>query len=212
MSKTIIWIRHGLKEYGNSKGPLGCYQHDSPLASNQEINIINKGKQLIEKYGIPELCISSPYKRTRDTANLLTKETNIPIEISNHVSEYLGNQKNNTLYIEPHTADYNPPLVENFKDLITRCSIHLSNIGVYDDVIKSNVIWVVTHGVVIKTISNQLNKIYRGAKLMEINELEAFIFTKNYYESQLSIYNNEGLTLQLAYMRTIWDKEIDDDN
>lgn len=207
--KTIIWIRHGIKEYDNSKGPPGCYQHDSPLAPDQDDIIVNRGKFLIEKYGSPELCITSPFKRTRDTARLLTKDTDIPIEISTDVSEYLGNQKSDRSSIESITAEHNPPMNEKHFNLINRCSIHLSKMGVYGEITKSNVIWIVTHGIVIRTIAAQLNKIYRGIKLFEIGELEAFIFTKNHLGSELIFNNSVGSSLRLGSIKTTWDDDID---
>lgn len=208
MSKVIIWIRHAHKEYNNSKGPPNSYQHDSPLASNQEENIINKGKELINKYGFPDRCIVSPFKRTRDTAKLLISNTNIPIEICTNISEYLGNQRSDISCIDPSTAIHSPPLNENFNDLVSRCSIHLSKVGAYDDIIKSEIIWIVTHGIVIKTISKQLNRIYGGLKINDINELDAFILTKNYSGSRLIYHNKDNFPLQLTFKSSL---EIDNE-
>lgn len=191
MSKIIIWIRHGRKKYDNSKGPSGCYQHDSPLEDNQDDIIINKGRELINKYGKPKECITSPFRRTRETANLLTKDLDIPIKVSTLVSEYLGNQITDTSHIEESTAEHNPPLNENFNDLITRCNMHLSYIGAHDTNFETEIIWVVTHGVVIKTIFKTLNRLYNNYKINEVKELDAFILHKTMFITHISQHKKE---------------------
>lgn len=207
MSRVIIWIRHGEKEYKNSKGPPGSYQHDPPLATNQEQIIIDKGKELIDAYGVPDKCLVSPYKRTRETAKLLlNNKTNVDIEIINSVSEYLGHHENDISNIEPLTVSHQPPLNENIQDVNRRCSSHLCKLGVHDNKIKPEIIWVITHGIIIKTIGKQLSRTHGKINLNDIRELDALVLIKKYTNTIILHHSNE--INQLKYI----DHDYDYDN
>lgn len=137
MSLKIIIIRHAEKEFSNNKGPINSYQHDSPIKKSKThlFNITNKSNILIEKYGIPEICITSPYLRCRETLLCLLDKG--PFEIDNLpkiyveplLSEFLGNQelyyinmvKSSIPRVEPYTKKFNlPPIKEKFEDMEAR--------------------------------------------------------------------------------------------
>src|SRR3990167_5918676 len=90
---TIIWIRHGRKAYKNGRNPEGYPSHDSPL-DEETIEEIKEKSRLLIAYGEPDLIITSPYKRTRDTTKFLLEEVkkDVKIIIDSEVSEFLGNQ------------------------------------------------------------------------------------------------------------------------
>lgn len=197
MSTTIIWIRHGKKKWDNGKGPPDTYQHDPPILEDQESTIINRGKELIHKYGLPTRCICSPYLRTRQTAELLTKNCQIPIEISQDVSEYLGNQSlidgSNEPHVHRETMDfYPPPIKETIDDFRKRCHLHLKSLGVYSRTNTNQIIWVITHGIVIKTIHNEIRyKIQNCEKIKKYHELDCFVYL-NKQDIEIIYDSNNG--------------------
>ena len=137
---TIIFIRHGEKQFSNNKGPLNSYQHDSPIINNEEnLHEIKKtGEKLIKIYGEPNYCIISPYLRCRETLKyLLQSNINPSIYVDPNISEYLGNQKpylinNEKSYVplvSKETLKFNPPIIrESFEDMFLRSNIALENI------------------------------------------------------------------------------------
>lgn len=167
---SILWIRHGEKAYANCKGPNGCYQHDPGIIGDTSI-IKERGKQLVDLYGIPAHCIVSPYRRTRETASLLLSSIDIKdrpeIRGDPSIAEYLGNQRpylddkkkiSRKPLVEPATAKFEIPEIEETEiQLRERCQKHLQYFQL-DDIQKEAapgakiVIWVVTHGIVIDTL------------------------------------------------------------
>ena len=87
---TFVWIRHGEKAYRNSKGPDDSPQHDSPLLEGVDDIIREKGENLALTYGNPEMCVSSPFERTRKTTQHLCESFEYPPPhlIDSRVSEY----------------------------------------------------------------------------------------------------------------------------
>src|SRR5579871_4500548 len=94
---TIIWLRHGEKAYDNSKGPPGSLEHDPGLIKEAKKEIIGRAKELITLYGSPDWCLTSPYLRTRQTAQIMTsiieEEQRPQVKVDVNVAEFLGYQK-----------------------------------------------------------------------------------------------------------------------
>jgi broad specificity phosphatase PhoE len=206
----IILIRHGEKLYSNSKGPLGSKAHDPPLVENSLNNVINKGSELIEKYGIPTQCIISPYLRTRQTAKYLLKSLEdssdkLPqIIYDANISEYLGNQKpyldydgnmTNIPHVEEETLELGiAEMSESFQSLINRCKqvIIDYDINNLNNTNKKNIIWIVTHGIVISTIAKELQK---NAFIwnIDIPQYKLWQFSPEYLEGLIINHNNSTI-------------------
>ena len=94
----MLYIRHGQKSYSNGKSTI--YSLDPDLTENGRLQAYNKFKYLLNNFGIPKIIISSPYLRTRETAEIaktvILEQTNIeiPIIYDSSIGEYLGNQTN----------------------------------------------------------------------------------------------------------------------
>lgn len=175
---TIIYMRHGEKAYANSKGPKGSKAHDPPLVADIHDAIASVGEQVVAAYGIPTHCIVSPFLRTRHTAehmlSSIRPDLRPDIQVDVNISEYLGNQKpylgsNGRMTLLPDvdavTQQFEIPLVgESFSDMNKRCQRHLNTVGIPNLRSRNrsdSVIWVVTHGLVISTISTLIYK-HRG--------------------------------------------------
>ena len=162
----FLWIRHGEKEYKNGKNPLGIYQHDPGIIETEYDVVRKKGLSYIKKYGIPDLIYVSPFKRTRITSNLLTQSLIDPkIIIEPELGEFLGNQKKRIIDdVESFIPDVETETLENletfleesYSDFKNRCIVTASKIHSK----KEKVIWIITHSLIIKTISS-----YYGCKI-----------------------------------------------
>lgn len=155
--RTFIWIRHAQKEYSNSHAPKGKPLHDPDIVPGAQEKIDGLRAKLIETFGLPVWCFSSPYLRARTTADLLVGPLGTPVTYDPKIGEYLGWQKG-TLDICPSTRNVVetetklPPLGESLRALDERCLEHLREL----DRLSSGVYWIITHGVVIEHLTRLL--------------------------------------------------------
>lgn len=147
----ILYIRHAEKQYKNGKNEE--FSLDPDITEEGKIAALNKFKSLVDKYGIPERIISSPYLRTRTTAEIansvIFEKTNINIEIQydNKLGECLKNQvdKDLNICLRPETLIHNPIHHET--------SEHYNNV-IYEHTKESQYnTWYITHGFNIYTIA-----------------------------------------------------------
>ena len=143
-SNGNIYIRHANKEYKNGKSDK--YSHDPPILAEQEEDIGRLVNNLIDRYGYPKLIICSPYLRCRQTADEIIKMLgyDVPIKVDNRISEFLGHHQYQSVHDD--TAKYNPPHPEKFFQFQRRVT------DFYYSTPKTNGCWIITHGIVIKTI------------------------------------------------------------
>lgn len=149
--KYMLYIRHADKEYRN-----GCNEEfslDPDITEKGKVEALDKFKLLLDKYGPPEKIITSPYLRTRTTAEIarsvIFKHTNIYIEIEydNQLSECLKNQINKDLNVclRPETLIHNPIPAE---------TLDKYNKRIYNHTKKSQFnTWYITHGFNIYTVA-----------------------------------------------------------
>lgn len=185
---TIVWIRHGLKQYDNNKGPPGCYQHDPDLISGQEEAAARVSEILTEKYGRPNLVLTSPYQRTRQTMHLLCGDRAFMVDAT--IGEYLGHQKGTPL-VHPETLMDNLPVCgESMEDFVERAKKHLQIMCATRQMLGST-IWVITHGLFMQKISRLLKQggIERTfPATTDFDEMDAIAFAENklhYYPANL---------------------------
>jgi broad specificity phosphatase PhoE len=160
-----IYIRHARKKYKNGKSNCGS-QHDPPIELLFIEEIKKTSMNLIEKYGVPDKILLSPYLRIRQTANILVSEFPIKeplyknIFYDFNISEYLGHQKG-FIDLSPQTKEFFdidkfPQPGESLKQLKDRVCEHLKDMNIQDNndnnISQYNSIWIVTHGLVIKTL------------------------------------------------------------
>src|SRR5579872_2889842 len=89
-----IFIRHGDKQHANSATGVP-YPLDSDITEDAYVQAKKIGKDIVSTCGEPQLIISSPYRRTLQTAECIKSvcSTNPTIMIDSNVAEYLGHQK-----------------------------------------------------------------------------------------------------------------------
>ena len=76
-TKLIYFVRHGESEQNAEnirQGPEGL------LTERGIAQAVATAKRFPKEKGKPQVIISSPYERTKETANIVAKELNLPIE------------------------------------------------------------------------------------------------------------------------------------
>jgi broad specificity phosphatase PhoE len=152
----MLYIRHSEKLYKNGQNTE--YSLDPGLTDNGKLNVMIKFTELL-KYGIPSVIYCSPYLRTRETAIIAqyvvknNTNTNVEIIVDSLLSEYLGHQKNVNFEKDVHkeTLQYNPITTETWKEYTNRIKQHIKINNQLQ--IDNKIIWYITHGIVIQSIS-----------------------------------------------------------
>lgn len=108
-----------------------------------------------------DIIISSPYLRTRMTAEKIDSKKEISrVIIDYRICEYQGHKKNIKGSFDSKTKEYDPPIKENFEEFSKRVRDHLRCIEKIKNTYKlrdpkGNLkikILVITHGIVVKHI------------------------------------------------------------
>lgn len=127
----FIWLRHGDKLYDNSEGPLGQPQHDPPLVDFESRFIQQRGRELTDNWGLPVACLTSPYLRTRLTAEHLTSvlHRNTPeMIVDPKISEYLGFQGEKLSNPKDYSHlvfDVHNPMAQNHLTPLYKPDVHI---------------------------------------------------------------------------------------
>jgi broad specificity phosphatase PhoE len=139
-------IRHGKKAWANGKkGRVNGSAFDPPLLNGTDV--ANLKVRLTEK---PKYIVCSPFLRCQQTAMILSNNE-IPVYVDADLREFLGNWPGRTITVEETTQKYiSEPLVETFDVFRTRV-LRTVQKGYYTDNI-----WIVTHGLVIRTLCEHL--------------------------------------------------------
>ena len=173
-----IYVRHAEKRYMN--GFSKKYKFDPPIMESSIDDILKLGERLIKEYGKPDVILCSPYKRTRETAYFLKSCIEGPIDIYCDVtlSEYLGNHKECEMDVCPETLVHKPPHPEKFGEFCNRVRKHCNKISQLKCKSKNPVVWIITHGIVIK----QVYYLHGIKKKQQINNLDGVVISKDFFK------------------------------
>lgn len=149
----MLYIRHAEKAYSNGKSLE--FSLDPPLTNKGRESAKVRFQELLAQFGAPSIIISSPYLRTRETAEIAQEVINettsltISIEYNPKIGEYLGNHTNKTISkcLRPETLIHKPIYPENWNQYKAR-------VRSFERTLKSpfGKIWYITHGLIIKDI------------------------------------------------------------
>ncbi len=231
---TIVWIRHAEKAYANGKGPKGSTLYDPDIVSAEESRIATTSRDLIEKYGPPQEILSSPYLRTRRTADILAQTASVelklpslPIRIDKNIGEYLGYQKLKTYppgsrELEFATAAHvSAETKETEAQLFSRVEGHIEIlIGAQKPISPTKTppaIWIVTHGLIISCVFRCVSRLLgKEAKHIKVNTLEGVVFSLQTSKSNIpslseyrlgEVFDIEKLSLNRVGMQVLSFKE-----
>ena len=149
-----IYIRHADKQYKNMDAEL--FKHDPGIKSVGVEKSKKVAEKLVAEYGEPTKIICSPFRRARETAMVMNSVLKNPVEeihIDRNISEYLGNHPESELDVTPATKIHNPPHPETIDDMKKRVDRHVSKMYKYDHDDPKAVVWIVTHGIIMKHIT-----------------------------------------------------------
>lgn len=197
--KLIYFVRHGESDL-NAKGIR--QGSEGPLSEKGRMQALDTARKFPKQKGRPEVIISSPYERTKETAEIIAKELNMEVSYSNLLVErknpseivgHEGDERNVKLIVDKidksfHSDDLRYSDEENFLDLKTRARKLLDYIKLRSE----KKIIMVTHGIFLKMVISYMLK---GDKLnaSEYNKL-----------SFLNPIDNAGMTI--VKYRTHWFK------
>ena len=152
-----IYIRHADKEYAN--GDSDMYKHDPGITPGGIENTKLVTKHLVQQWGLPCRIIVSPYRRTRETAKTMQSilDIEVPIQIDIDLSEYLGNHRAVPIDVTESTLVHDPPHPESFSDMKRRVKRHHDKIIEYTRNRNNGVIWIITHGLIIKQVASLID-------------------------------------------------------
>src|SRR3989338_7885856 len=94
-TKIIYFVRHGeteLNAKGIRQGPEGS------LSAKGREQALATAKRFPKHKGRPEVIISSPYQRTKETANIISEELKMPVEYCDLLEERRKNNHGNSRY------------------------------------------------------------------------------------------------------------------
>ena len=162
-TKLIYFVRHGETE-NNSKGirqgPNG------PLSEKGRMQALATAKRFPKEKGHPQIIIASPYQRTKETADIISKELKIPVKYSDLLVErrnpteiigHSGEERQVRAIIDRidksyHADDLRYSDEENFIDLKERAKKLL----IYIAKRKQKRIIMVTHGIFLKMVMSYM--------------------------------------------------------
>lgn len=181
-----IYIRHAEKEYSNGESEI--YKHDPNITNNGREKARRVAKFLIDKWGVPDMIVCSPYERTRETAKEMASiiDKDIKIKCDVRLSEYLGNHKEDELDVKRETEKYNPPHPEIFFEMDSRVLLHNDEMQELDD--SEMIVWFITHGIIINRIANAMG--FTLKRRFPYLGAITFIKENNYVECYIIINEN----------------------
>ena len=159
---VIVFFRHGEKKWTNgykSKN-LDEYPHDPPLKPVQELLTENL-QQLVHSGFIPTKIHSSPYLRCKQTASVIQEEyrkkgIEVSVIYEPILREYLGHHTMAKIPQELVKFLNEVKIIETFEEFNQRIE-EIKQQGWY----KDNIL-VVTHGLVIKTLTKLDHNVRQG--------------------------------------------------
>lgn len=161
--KLIYFVRHGetiLNAKNIRQGP------DGALTERGRAQALETAKRFPKKKGRPEVIIASPYQRTKETAEIIATELNMPVEYSDLLVErrnpseiigHAGNEPEVKQIVDRidksfHADDLRYSDEENFIDLKNRAKELLD----YIIERKEKRIIMVTHGIFLKMVASYM--------------------------------------------------------
>lgn len=155
----MLYIRHSEKTHKNGESPI--FPLDPDLTDHGKNLAKNKFQFLYKKFGTPKKIITSPFLRTRQTAqiaqDIIYENTGCLVEIyvDNFLGEFVSNKHkfiDKSSALTPETLQYDPFYLENWNQFIERINYFTKNNNNYDNT------WYITHGLIIQCISKNMGK------------------------------------------------------
>lgn len=143
----LIYIRHSDEESSDY-----THRHDKKLTPYGQHLADKKGKKIIEKYGQPDIIFCSPFRRTKQTVEMIKPYLNHPkIYYTTGLSRYFSERERRNTRLAPSTLKMEIPIHESYRDFSRRITDFVMDMDKYIN--SDQVVWCVTHASVYKYIS-----------------------------------------------------------
>lgn len=169
MSKRITYIRHA-----NDDQKKTTFAHDNKLNPKAQAEIINELKSIVKRFGVPDVILLSPFRRSQDTViEMMHCFRKHNIRVKCYVDPNLGRYFNYREQRHPEMCDktkrYNPKVEEtpdSFNKRVRR------QFEATKKRFPGKNIWCITHALVI----NEMLENHRKKPRPDVKFLECFPF------------------------------------
>lgn len=144
----LIYLRHG-----DDRGS-DIYQRDRRLTDRGKKKASKRAGCLIEKYGHPDIVYVSPFRRTLETLDAMSKhfERAVTIHRDPRVAQHLRKKQRRDPRVSPETLAQ-VTINEDREAFLRRVAAHVEEMRRHPDV----TIWCITHQTVIKKVADHFN-------------------------------------------------------
>lgn len=150
----LVYVRHSDDEVDEA-----TYRHDPKLTDDGQDLAREKGRKIIQRYGIPSLVFCSPFRRTKETllhmlSNLSRPQREqIKIVYDNQQARYFSAKDKKHPQIARGTKAAKVPIYEDYDEFSAR--VDAAATALEPHITGEPVVWVITHTTVYKIVSKR---------------------------------------------------------
>lgn len=148
----IILLRHG-----NDEDIEQTFAHDHHVQKEELREVKRKGKILRSEYGTPDYILTSPFRRTITTSEVLRGKHSTPIHVTKKLGRIFTKKDQKHPEVSPDTLAYGVDVYETKEMYMERVRAFCRRVRS----MRGN-IWVVTHAFTFKCIAKELGHTYHG--------------------------------------------------
>ena len=153
--RIVIYIRHGPDKESD-------YKHDEKLTSEGKMMSRELAKELIKKYGLPDIIYYSPFYRTRQTRKEMVKaikkykykndiDKEVKLKIDTRLGRFFNRKERKRPDVHDSTIEKGAIVNEKWGHFKERVESHLNDVLNSD---KYEVVWNITHTLVLLQVVN----------------------------------------------------------
>lgn len=149
-----IFIRHA-----HDKKQVGDKMYDTSVTETGRREAIYVCKQLLQRYGRPDVIYCSPFRRARQTAKIMAEMLNntVPIYVDVELSRFAGDVTSYEKKIREDTKKYGYIPGESNIDFKNRVKKNVETAVQYTKKNSNHVAWFITHAIYVKQAAKRVN-------------------------------------------------------
>lgn len=174
---VLIYIRHCADHSEKSS----TFVHDAKINQKGRRECQKVTLELIDRFGIPKVIVTSPFLRARQTTKIMksvirkSKGVKVKVIVDKTLGRFFTSDQRIEPQIRPETTAYGPIVDKCNHELKRRIRKHLKKVISKGYHQKPEVIWCISHGVIIKKLVEAI-----GQKApTEVPFLESFQIRKD---------------------------------
>jgi len=149
---TVIYLRHS-DDYSEQDS---TYEHDARITRRGKSKARRKALLLCKKFGVPKVIVISPFYRARRTAKEMRSiiESEFHIRVRVKVDPSLGRfftaEQRKKPDMRVDTVNLGAIIDSSEQEMLSRIRKHLKKVITKEYHLKSEVIWCISHGLILK--------------------------------------------------------------